>query len=111
MNIIEELENIYGEIDQNYSNKEFQARSKGYHRKEEAYQSNRLINDHAYFLMAFTRFEDRVKNLAKELIANKTSNLTSWSHRRVWNILKKREDNDNLHFLEYVELLTEKRAF
>jgi|GEM_PF-3938777 hypothetical protein len=29
MNIIEELENIYGEIDQNYSNKEFQARSKG----------------------------------------------------------------------------------
>jgi len=42
------------------------------------------------------------------LIARKTSNLTSWSHRRVWNILKKREDNDNLHFLEYVELLTEK---
>lgn len=108
MNIIEELEKIYNEIDQDYSNKEFEARSKGYNRKEESYQNIRSINDHAYFLLAFTRLEDRIKTIARDLIREKVSTLTSWSHKRVWTIIKKREDNDNLYFLEYVELLTEK---
>lgn len=108
MNIIEELEKIYNEIDLDYSNKEFEARSKGHNRKEESYQNIRSINDHAYFLLAFTRLEDRIKTIARDLINKKIASLTSWSHKRVWNILKKREDNDNLHFLEYVELLTEK---
>ena len=108
MNIIEELEKIYNEIDLDYSNKEFEARSKGYHRKEESYQNIRSINDHAYFLLAFTRLEDRIKTIARDLIREKVSSLTSWSHKRVWIIIKKREDNDNLYFLEYVELLTEK---
>lgn len=108
MNIIEELEKIYNEIDLDYSNKEFEARSKGYNRKEESYQNIRSINDHAYFLLAFTRLEDRIKAIARDLIKEKVSSLTSWSHKRVWIIIKKREDNDNLYFLEYVELLTEK---
>lgn len=108
MNIIEELENIYNEIDQEYSNKEFEARSKNYNRKEEHYQNLRIINDHAYFLLAFTRLEDRIKTIASVLISKKINTLKSWSHRRVWGIIKKRSDNDNLHFLEFVELLTEK---
>lgn len=99
---------IYNEIDQDYSNKEFDARSKGYNRKEEAYQKIRSINDHSYFLLAFTRLEDRIKTIARDLINIKVETLSTWSQKRVWNILKKRENNDNLHFLEYVELLTEK---
>lgn len=108
MNIIEELEEIYNEIDTSYSNKEFEARSRGFNRKEETYQNIRSINDHAYFLMAFTRLEDRIKTIARNLIDKKITSLSSWTHKRVWNILKKRESNDNLRFLEYVELLAEK---
>lgn len=77
MNIIEELEKIYNEIDLDYSNKEFEARSKGYNRKEESYQNIRSINDHAYFLLAFTRLEDRIKTIARDLIRGKVSSLTS----------------------------------
>ncbi|CAN5453094.1 hypothetical protein BH23BAC3_BH23BAC3_24160 [soil metagenome] len=68
------------------------------------------MNDHAYFLLAFTRLEDRIKTIARDLIRKKVTTLTSWPHKRVWDLLKKREDNDNLHFLEYVRITYGKRT-
>jgi len=108
MNVIEELEIIYTEIDDSYASKEFEAHSKGYNIKENEFQNIRSINDHSYFLIAFTRLEDRIKTVTQNLIDSKLQNLNSWSYIRVWRIIKNRESRDRLSFLEYVELLTEK---
>lgn len=108
MNIIEELEEVYQEINNSYSREEFEARSRGYNRKEERIQYKRYLNDHSYFLLAFTRLERKIKKVGSELIENKSNNLTSWSYKRVWEILKKHDNNSGMHFMDYVELLTVK---
>lgn len=105
MNIFDELEKIYSEIDNPYASIEIQARSRRYHKKEAEYFGKRQLNDQAYFLFMFTRLEDKVRNLSDTMIDDKVSTLTDWKAKRTWDILSKRKDR--IVFMDRVALLTE----
>jgi hypothetical protein len=106
MNIFDELTEIYSEIDSEYAAIEAQARAKRHFRKETKYQKKRELNDQAYFLFMFTRFEDRIKQLSNDLINEKYTKLTNWNYKRTWDILYKNKQNYDIHFLDRVALLT-----
>lgn len=108
MNIFDKLGNIYTELDNIYANKEVTAFSKGHFKKEADYLSKRLYNDQAYFLYMFSRLEDRVRSLSDKLIDVKMTSLTDWKLKRSWDIILKQKNNDSLHFMNRVSLLTEK---
>ncbi len=69
------------------------------------WSSRRDANDHAYFLMAFARFEDIINSKVEKLVATKMT-LSNWKDRRTWAIL----DVDRLSFMDRVTLLFEKGA-
>jgi len=102
--ILNDLERIYFEIDQNLMEKELEANWKGWNRKEREIQKKRHLNDEAYFVMIFSRLEDRIKDLSDRLIERQRS-LDSWAYRRSWEVL---HDRGRLNFMERVALLTEK---
>ena len=108
MNIFDELSSQYQEIDDYYTSKEFEARSKGHHRKELKWRRKRELNDHAYFLFMFTRLEDRIREESSKLIDNRQRNLSNWKQRRAWEILPKSKKSSKIHFKQRVALLTEK---
>lgn len=106
MNIFDELNILYDEIDSMYSTKELDAQRKKHTRIEAAIQKKRELNDNAYFLFLFTRLEDRIKVLSDSLIQRKHTNIRNWSIKRTWDILEKRRSRDSLHLMERVALLT-----
>lgn len=108
MNIFDELSSLYQEIDDYFSSKEFEARSKAHHRKELKWRRKRELNDHAYFLFIFTRLEDRIREESSKLIDNRQRNLSNWKQRRAWEILPKNKESSKIHFKQRVALLTEK---
>jgi hypothetical protein len=79
MNIFQELRHHYTEIDNFFGAEEFNARVKGYNRKEESWRRKRFLNDHAYFLFLFTRIEDHIRDVSSRLIIDKQKILTNWS--------------------------------
>jgi len=111
MNIFDELGKIYNEIDNKYASIEVQARLRGHHKKEAEYSRKRQLNDQAYFLFMFTRFEGRVRDISDSLINNKVTNLVDWKINRAWDIINKQKSNDSLHFMNRVALLTPKGQF
>lgn len=108
MTIFDELGKIYNDIDNIYSGHEIQVRRKGFNRKEAEFARVRQLNDQAYFLFMFTRLEDRVRNLSDQLIDSKLATLTDWKAKRSWEIIQKQKNNDTLHFMNRVALLTQK---
>lgn len=108
MNIFEQLEKTYSEIDNSYANNEINARLRGNYKKEGEYNSKRQFNDQAYFLFMFTRLEDRVRTLSDQLIENKMTTLSDWKSKRSWEIIQRQKVNDTLHFMNRVSLLTQK---
>ncbi len=108
MNIFGELSKLYDEIDTLYAAKEFDARARGFARKEAEWRRKRELNDHAYFLFMFTRLEDRIREQSSKLIDRKQTALRNWKARSVWDILPKEKDSAGIHFRNRVALLTEK---
>ena len=107
MNIFDELAQQYYEIDNQYSTKEFEARAKGWNRKEEYWGRKRVINDEAYFLFMFTRLEGRIKQLSDALIISKKGSITHWKTRGPWDILPT-GSNAKISFKNRLALLTDK---
>lgn len=108
MHVIDEIESIYEEIDTPWAKQEFEAKLGGDPAVEAEIQVKRSRNDHAYFLMIFARFEGGINEKVDQLLIDKSQNLRNWSSKRVWQILKKRNDKDRLDFMERIELLTPK---
>ena len=108
MNIFKELGQMYGEINSYYARKEFEAKTKGWDRKERAWARKRELNDHAYFLFMFTRLEDRIRGQSSKLITAKQESLSKWKQRSAWDILPKEKDSDRLSFKNRLALLVMK---
>lgn len=108
MNIFEELEVIYSEIDNYYAQKELEARDNSDTDQEREFARKRELNDHAYYLFMFTRFEDHVREESSKLIKQSQNNITDWSQRRPWDILPNDKRSDKLFFLNRVALLVDK---
>ena len=89
MNIFGELSMLYKEIDDLYAIKEFEARAKGFNKRETEWRRKRELNDHAYFLFIFTRLEDRIREQSSKLIKSKQDILQNWRIRSAWDILPK----------------------
>ena len=104
MNIFDELDNQYNEIDQFYSALEFKAASRRWLRKEQHYKRQRKINDQAYFLFMFSRLEDRIREESAQLIRSKQSAIASWKQRAPWDLLPDQPDAD-LYFKSRLGLL------
>src|SRR5258708_25767257 len=96
MNIIDELNIIYSDINNNYSAQETQARARRYFRKERTYQQQRALNDQAYFLFMFTRLEGKINSLCTLLIDAKVASISNYKNKRVWELIKHRNDDDML---------------
>ena len=107
-NIFEELSNLYDEIDSFYATKEFEARVKGFNKKETEWRRKIDLNDHAYFLFMFTRLEDRIREQSSQLITTKQTILVNWKMRSAWDILPKEKESVRIHFKNRVALLVEK---
>lgn len=107
MNIIDELNIIYSDLNSNYSAKETQARARRHFRKERIFQQQRALNDQAYFLFMFTRLEERISFLATSLINSKVTSISNYKNKRVWQLIKERNDSDRLPLKEKVSLLTQ----
>jgi hypothetical protein len=108
MSIFSDLEKQYFELDNFYASSEFEARRRGYSNKERALQQKRELNTHAYFLFAFTRFEDHIREETSKLISEKQSSLISWKNRAAWDILPHQKNSDKLTLMNRVALLTDK---
>lgn len=109
MSIFDELEAQYDEIDNQYSSKEFEARTNGWNNKEQQYQRKRELNDQAYFLFMFSRLEDRIRTQSAALITKKQTSIQSWRQRAAWDILPSTSRED-YPFKKRLALLTEKGA-
>lgn len=107
MNIFDELEAQYNEIDNQYSSIEFDCSRRGWSRKEQEYKRKREINDQAYFVFMFSRLEDRIREESAKLIRKKKSSISSWKQKASWEILPSQPDAE-LHFKKRLTLLTEK---
>jgi hypothetical protein len=51
------------------------------------WRRRQTINDHAFFVILFACFEDRVNTLCRSLVARK-QRLRSWRHRRLWDAVE-----------------------
>lgn len=109
MNIFDELEAQYNEIDNQYSSREFEAMHRGWTKKERKYQRKREINDQAYFLFMFSRLEDKIREESSELIVKKKASISSWKQKAAWEILPD-SPSAELHFKKRLALLAEKGA-
>ncbi len=101
---------MYGEINSYYARREFEAKTRGWARKEKAWARKRELNDHAYFLFMFTRLEDRIREQSSKLIAGKQASLSRWRQRSAWDILPKEKVSDRLSFKNRLALLVKKGA-
>ena len=108
MNIIDELDAQYNDIDNEYSAIEFKAISKRWQKKESKYRRKRELNDQAYFLFMFSRLEDKIRNESSALIARKKKLLTSWKQRVAWDILPESSSDERFAFKNRLALLTQK---
>jgi len=81
MNIFDELEAQYNEIDSRYSFMEFDCGRRGWHRKKQEYRQKREINDQAYFVFMFSRLENRIREESARLIRKKKRSISSWKQR------------------------------
>lgn len=102
--IVKELEEQYWEIENEYAAKEFQAHARNFVNKENYWRRKRELNTHAYFLFAFTQFEDHVTRHSKALINNKKATINHWKTKAIWE----NTDHKNMHLMKKVGLLTEK---
>lgn len=107
MGIFDELEAQYEEIDNQYSSAEFEARTKGWSKKEQQYQKKRKLNDQAYFLFMFSRLEDHIKIQSASLITKKQTSIQSWRQRAAWDIIPSISRRD-YPLINRLALLTEK---
>jgi len=111
MNIFEELEVLYSEIDDYYAREELEARrnmDEIDETKEIEFARKRELNDHAYYLFMFTRFEDHVREQSSKLIKQSQDTIADWRQRRPWDILPNDKGSDKIFFLNRVALLAEK---
>ena len=108
MSVFKELGQMYGEINSYYARREFEAKTRGWARRERAWARKRELNDHAYFLFMFTRLEDRIREQSSKLIVGKQESLTRWKQRSAWDILPKEKDSDRLSFENRLALLVKK---
>jgi hypothetical protein len=106
MNIFDELETQYNDIDNEYSTIEFESRSKQWMKKEAKYRRKRELNDQAYFLFMFSRLEERIRNESSALITRKKNSITIWKQRAAWDILPN-SPRAELPFKKRLALLTE----
>lgn len=106
MNIFDELEDQYNDIDQLYAKKEFEAIENGRTKEERKYTQKRNLNDQAYFLFMFSRLEDHINNECDKLIAKKKRTGNSWRQNVAWSILPTK--SKDMNFQNRLALLVEK---
>ncbi|MGD9706400.1 MAG: hypothetical protein AB7V07_01855 [Candidatus Delongbacteria bacterium] len=104
MGIFEDLLNLYSEIDNQYSRKEFDARRKRRTRQERKYSKQRELNDHAYFLFLFTRFEDLVRDKSSKVIKDEQKK-KNWKSKRAWATFPNDKESDRISFITRASLL------
>jgi len=107
MSLFDELAKQYYEIDRQYLKREMIARSRGLSRCERHYQSRRRANDHAYFLLMFTRLEGYIRHESAELIRKMKDSVLPFREKAAWGILP-HEPDDRIWFMNRVALLTPK---
>lgn len=107
MNIIEELETIYSDLNKSIDSIEV-ALELNKEKSSEVIEKKKKLNDMSYFLFTFTRLEDRIRELSDNLIVGKVATLHDWQIRAAWEIIQKQSGNDSLHFMNRVALLTKK---
>ena len=110
MNVFESLSDIYAEIDGFYMDQGLQQSKNGDDETEAVIAGKRKLNDHAYFLFLFSRFEDAVREESSRLIRQNSRVDLDWEHRRVWQLLPSGKNADQPSFLDRVALLIDKRT-
>ena len=108
MSIFKDLGQMYGEINSYYARMEFEAKTRGWIRRERTWARKRELNDHAYFLFMFTRLEDHIREQSSKLIVGKQTSLSRWRQRSAWDILPKEKESDRLSFKNRLALLVKK---
>lgn len=104
MSIFKKLSDSYFEIDQTLSQLELKARLSRRFRKEREYRKKRELNDLAYFLYLFSRFESKLKDVTDKLIDRKTTSRKNDRNKRAWIILKKYNKKNRLDLMHKVSL-------
>ncbi len=110
MNVFEQLSVIYTEIDGFYMDQWLQQSKNGNPEIEAVIANKRKLNDHAYFLFLFSRFEDAVREESSRLIRQNSDAEHGWAHRRVWQLLPSGKNADQPSFLDRVALLIDRNT-
>lgn len=105
MNVIDEIEDVYFKIDDDYAASEFEAHSEGRFAEEDGWRRKRELNTHAYFLFLFTRLEDFIVTKSKAIVVEKMADIEDSVEKIIWDINLQK----NLHFKKRLELLTKVR--
>lgn len=106
MHVLDELEEQYVYIDNEFAKKEFEAKKRGWMKKEVEYQKKRKLNDQAYFLFMFSRLEDRINQEAEKRIKKKKASKSSWRDKAPWENMP--NDVKDIHFKSRLALLAQR---
>lgn len=90
----------HSEVDNHLASLEARSRSA---RMRTYWANMRVLNDHAYFVLIFGRFEQHVEALCARLISRRAV-AALWRRRRLWDAL----DLDRMPFMQKVSLLMDR---
>ncbi len=108
MTMFDLLADLYAEIDSFYAKQQLRQPERGDLVAEAEIETKRKLNDQAYFLFMFSRFEDAVREESSQLIRQNSNTTLDWEHRRVWQLLPSGKNADQPSFLNRVALLIDK---
>lgn len=91
----------HAEVDDHLANLESRARSA---KKKTHWGTMRLLNDHAYFMLVFGRFEQHINEQCTTLINRKMAS-PDWRRRRLWDGIG---DLERYGFMRKVNLLLDR---
>ncbi len=106
--ILADTKKLYLEIDEHYQQKEFEAKNRGWEKRAARIAQLRILNDHAYFLFLFSRFEDHVRSESKKLITKMQSGATGRHNKRAWEFVSRKNLDEQLTLKNRVALLIDK---
>lgn len=107
MNIIKQIQAQHAIADNAFALLEQDAFARDDDTAFDSASEQRRLNDQAYFLYLFTRFESEVNIAAESLLRVRKDISTPWLERRVWDAWARNQVRD-IPFLSKVEVLLDK---
>lgn len=107
MGVFDDFRSQYAVADDSFDITEINAFGKNDDAAFDLVSQQRKLNDQAYFLYLFTRFEGEVNKAVDDLFTAKGGKDVLWSDRRIWDAVRSRQTHE-IPFMTRLQLLIDK---